>query len=134
MQCKPIWESIIRILKDTMNFLRFVGISTTNEGDTNILLRQSTNDGQYAVEICLNMEQFSGLMALLRGLEMYLMDMELRKPDPSLLTAIAETQADTGDDNLSILNSEHIDIRKQTTKKTPRKRKSETIQEEEAMN
>ena len=88
-----------------MNALPFVDVSKTNEGDTNILLRQSANDGQYAVEICLNMEQFSGLMALLRGLEMYLMNMELGKPDQSLLTAIAETQAGTGNDNLSISNS-----------------------------
>ena len=48
-----------------MNALPFVGVSTTKEGVTNVLIRQSANDGQYAVEICLDMEQFSGLMAVL---------------------------------------------------------------------
>ena len=65
------------------------------------MIRQPANDGQYAVEICLDMEKFSGLMAVLRGLEMYLMDMELRKPDPTLLTTFAEPQAGIGEDQLS---------------------------------
>ena len=115
-----------------MNALPFVGVSTTKEGVTNILIRQSANDGQYAVEICLDMGQFSGLMAVLRGLEMYLMDMELRKPDPTLLT-FAEPQADIVEDHFSILDNEE-NIGTQTSKKKPRKRKLETIQEEEAMN
>ena len=42
------------------------------------------------------MEQFSCIMAVLRGLEMYLMDIELQKLDPSLLTMITEVQADSG--------------------------------------
>ena len=113
-----------------MNALPFVGVSTTKEGVTNVLMRQSANDGQYAVEICLDMEQFSGLMAVLRGLEMYFMDMELRKPDPTLLTTFAEPQEGIGEDHLSILyNEEHIGT--QTSKKKARKRKLETIQEED---
>ena len=113
-----------------MNALPFVGVSTSKEGVTNVLIRQSANDGQYAVEICLDMEQFSGLMAVLRGLEMYLMDMELRKPDPTLLTTFAEPQAGIGEDHLSILyNKENIGT--QTSKKKARKRKLETIQEED---
>ena len=78
-----------------MNALPFVGVSTTKEGVTNVLIRQSANDRQYAVEICLDKEQFSGLMAVLRRLEMYLMDMELRKSDPTLLTTFAEAQSGT---------------------------------------
>ena len=69
-------------------------------------------------------------MAVLRGLEMYLMDMELRKPDPTLLTAFAEPQAGIGEDHLSILYNEE-NIGTQTSKKKARKRKLETIQEED---
>ena len=115
-----------------MNSLPFVGVCTTKEGVTNVLIRQSANDGQYSVEICLNMELFSGLMAVLRGLDMYLMDMELRKTDPSLITTITEEQVGSGEDPLSILNNEHKNNEKQTTKtKRLRKRKLETIQEED---
>ena len=64
---------------------------------------------------------------------MYLMDMELRKPDPTLLTTFVEPQAGIGEDHLSILEHEE-NIGTQTSKKKARKRKLETIQEEEAMN
>ena len=70
-------------------------------------------------------------MAVLRGLEMYLMDMELRKPDPSLLTTITEVQPGSGEDALSFLNDKHGNIGTLTSKtKKPRKRKLETIQKE----
>ena len=60
------------------------------------------------------------------------MDMELRKTDPFLLTTITEVQVGSGEDPLSILNNEHKNNEKQTTKtKRLRKRKLETIQEED---
>ena len=69
-------------------------------------------------------------MAVLRGLEMYLMDMEPRKPDPTLLTTFAEPQAGIGEDHLSILYNEE-NIGTQTLKKKARNRKLEAIQEED---
>ena len=118
-----------------MSALPFVGVSTTKEGDTNVLIRQSTNDGHYAVEICLSMEQFSGLMAVLRGPEMYLMDMELRKPDISLLTTHTEVHADTLGDPLSVLEHKLVDIDTQSNRtKKSRKCNLGTIQEENKIN
>ena len=57
----------------------FVSIKTDEFGSTYVLLRQLSIDGDYSVEICLSMDHFSCLMALLQGLEMYFMDIELKK-------------------------------------------------------
>ena len=78
------------------------------------------------------MEQFSGLLAVLRGLEMCLMYMKLRKPDQNLLTTFVEAQTGIRVDHLSILDNEE-NIGTQHLKNKPRKLKPETIQEEEVM-
>ena len=109
-----------------MNSTPFVGVSTTTEGETYVLLRQSASDGQYAVDICLTMEQFSCLMGVLRGLEMYFMDMELRKPDYLLSASLIEEQASTVGD----ASSASTDVGTQTSK-TTRKRKREQANPEE---
>ena len=80
-----------------MSSTPFVGLSTTEEGDTYVLIRQSAGDGQYTVDICLSMEQFSNIMAVLRGLEMYLMDMELKKSDFLLPTPLVDVETSSGD-------------------------------------
>ena len=64
--------------------------SPTNGGGTYVLIRQSANDGQYSVDVCLTMEQFAGLMAVLRGLEMYFMDIELKKSSNLLDTMLMD--------------------------------------------
>ena len=100
-----------------------VSVCTSLEGETIIRIRQNATDGQYSVDICITVEQFSGLMAVLRGLDMYFMDMDLRKTDSSLQRAtLAEVQT----------SSDHKDIGTQTatTRKT-KKRILETIPEDE---
>ena len=109
-------------MKDTTPF---VSLSTTTEGETYVLLRQSASDGQYTVDICLSMEQFSSLMAVLRGLEMYFMDMELRKPDNLLTTTLTDVQTRSDD-----ASSVSVDTGTQTTKNS-RKRKREQANTEE---
>ena len=62
-----------------MNSTPSVGTRLGEDGNQYVLIRQSASDGQYTVDICMTMEQFSCLMAVLRGLEMYFMDTELKK-------------------------------------------------------
>ena len=62
-----------------MNSTPSVGTRLGEDGNQYVLIRQSASDGQYTVDICMTMEQFSSLMAVLRGLEMYFMDTELKK-------------------------------------------------------
>ena len=62
-----------------MSSTPFISTKIGEDGNMYVLIRQSISGGLYSVDICLNMDQFSSLMALLRGLEMYFMDMELKK-------------------------------------------------------
>ena len=102
-----------------------VSVCTSLEGETIIRIRQNATDGQYSVDICITVEQFSGLMAVLRGLDMYFMDMELRKADSSLRATLAELQT----------SSDHKDIGTQTAKtRKTKKRILEAIPEDEEIN
>ena len=104
-----------------------VSVCTSSEGETIVRIRQAVTGGQYTVDICVTTEQFSGLMAVLRGLDMYFMDMELRKSDSSSRTTLVNVEANSGED--------HKDIRTQTAKtKRTKKRVLETIPEEEEIN
>ena len=82
-----------------MNSTPSVGTRLGEDGNQYILIRQSASDGQYTVDICMTMEQFSCLMAVLRGLEMYFMDTELKKSvnnfpgDNDLMSAATTTTA-----------------------------------------
>ena len=54
-----------------MEAIPYVAVYKDDAGSTFILLRQVASGGQYTVDICLTMAQFSGLMAVLTGLESY---------------------------------------------------------------
>ena len=116
-------KSIATSSFDKMSSTPFVGLSTTEEGDTYVLIRQSAGDGQYTVDICLSMEQFSNIMAVLRGLEMYLMDMELKKSDFLLPTPLVDVETSSGDAS--------VDTGTQQSTKNSRKRKREQIKPED---
>ena len=71
----------------SMNSTPSVGTRLGEDGNQYILTRQSASDGQYTVDICMIMEQFSCVMAVVRGLEMYFMDTEVK----NLLTISLKT-------------------------------------------
>ena len=52
-----------------MESLPYVSVYKDDSGATFVLIRQAASGGQYIVDICLTMAQFSGLMAVLTGLE-----------------------------------------------------------------
>ena len=93
-----------------MSTTPFVSVCTGEDGEKYVLLHQSTSDGQYLVDICLSIEQFSNIMAVLRGLEMYFMDMELRKPVNSLPSTDIEMNSSCGGDPSLIADNVLVNI------------------------
>ena len=111
-----------------MSTTPFVSVCTGEDGEKYVLLRQSATDGQYSVDICLSIEQFSNIMAILRGLEMYFMDMELRKPVNSLPSTDMEMNLSCSEEPSLIAEDALVNIGTQTiqsnARNKSRKRKS----------
>ena len=134
-----------------MDLIPFVGTTIDKDGRQYVLIRQTASDGQLSVSICLTMEQFSCLMAVLRGLEMYFMDTELKKPvdnfpgiddlphqrTPSNMeTSFNETQYNPESptytlDDLSLLPERPIELSSDEKKRKANKRKSKSKEKAE---